>query len=813
MAKKNKKLEVVDKHLQQAEMKDFCTEDMQFFFANTNLMRQYSNLFDGLKPGERRILTMMHKLGLSPGASEVKSAKVVGDVMGNLHPHGDSSIYGTIVRLTQWWNMRFPLIVGSGSFGNQYGGSASAMRYTEVKMSKFAYDAYFSDFSIEDVQTRKSFDGKMDEPEYLPTKYPMALLLGNFAIAQGTQPGMMHFEPKGVFEKAIALIDNPDLDDPLILPDSPTGCLIIDDGLFEEICRTGIGKVRYRGNVEVNKEKGIITINSLPPQTRMKDIKAKILELDKEGKLKGYIDLNEERNELGKKRSRKADMKPAVMHIKFKKEINLDEVVQTLYKLTPLQKTVSNNFILLDNYQEFRYGVLDYMREWLDGRREYKQIRYMKKMVEAYENIHRLETLLMVVDGKNGERALDVIRGTKSNKQIVEYLVKEFDITTLQARSIAKMSIDKFSPESIEDYKKELAESKKLHAKYEKFVTKPRKIDQEIREELVEGLNKYGSDGRRSKIIKIDGDAHIPDSEHIVVITADGYIKKLPSHQGSIGFVEQGDYPLEVTVIRNTEDLMLFDTSGKAFKIPVHQIPDSVLTERGERLLDFVKFNGDITAILPKPSNKNLEALTKKLGDAHGTVSIMMLTRNGLIKKTEASKFSNMRSEITAMNIDPDDKLISVKFLLGEREVIVYTEDGMGVRYDTTEIRETGRSAKGIGAIAKEEGQFVAGMEIVNPDDAFIFCLTSKGYGKKSTLDAFRTMKRLSKPLRIITLDLTDEIKTVKSIQGNEKFQVFMKMEHSEIDCKKVETLPRLTKGKKILGVRRGDHIIDIKKI
>lgn len=799
-SKKNKEFELDvykgDSNVVEEELSLACTDSMQVFFANTNLMRQIANLIDGLKPVQRRILVAMYNMGLRPGGKPVKSVSIVAKTMDEYHPHGDSSIYGSLVSFAQWWSTRFVMADPKSNFGGQSGEPAAAFRYTETTFTRFAWDAYFTEYSLDNVMTKPTYTRKSLEPEYLPAKYPMALLLGCFGIGQGIQVGIPSFRPDQVFDLAIELLENPKFDDPLIMPDSLTYCDIVDEGNFEEICRTGKGTIKYRANLELDHDNNVILIRSLPPQVTMDKVKEKIVELHESGAIKGYLDTFS-RPEVSLCKEDGA----AGLIVKFRKEVDINEIANILYKHAGLTKTMHINFVYLDNYKEVSYGTLDYMREWLEYRREFKQIDFSKKMIKTVEELHNLDTILMIFDGKNAEKALKVARNS-TRDVLEEYLMKEFKISSLQAKAISKMSISAFAKDNIEKLKKEYEELEKYRDEIKKLLSNPKKIDKIIKKELLEGKEKYGNDVR-SRIIKIDGEESVANTRHMVVFTKGGYVKKLAHDAKTIGHIETGDNPTEVCFCDNREDIMVFTSTGKVFKLPVSSIPNTLPEEPGNAVSDFIKIKGSIKAIIPKPS--------KKLVIEPNTQFIVMITANGVIKKTDVTNFQNMRNELAAMTIEKGDELVDVKVMLGEQEVLVYTDAGMGVRYSAEEVRETGRAAKGISGIAKDDFEKVKGFDIVSPKDKYILCFTSKGKAKKCDLDNFRTMKRTSKPLRIITLDEGEDIVLIKTIKGKEELVVFMKSEVYRIDAREIDVLSRMAKGVKKIGVRKGDEIIDVR--
>lgn len=780
-----------DRHIEVRNIADVCTEEMKIFGANNNLMRHIPGLADGLKPGERRILFALYNdLGSRPNKSTIKCARITGEVIGKYHPHGDSPVYDTLVKLAQDWNNTHPLITGQGNFGNAKGNKAAASRYTEAKLSPYAYKCFFEDFDLRFISTKDTYDGKGQEPEYLPSRYINSLTNNTFGIGYGVSTGLPNYNFQEAHELALKLMDDPNYEDVVLYPDSPTGAMIVDEGQFREISETGKGKFRMRGEITIDEEKNHVIIESVPFQTTANMVKEKIVELISEKKLQGVTGFT---------------VDGMIMTLELKKEIDPVVVKHMLYTKTPMEKTFPVNFKLIDDYKDGDYSIRSLILDWLDIRLEQKRIYFNYKLATTKGRQHILETLLLILTGNNGEKTLKVIRQAESRDEIVQYLMKTFGISSLQAKNISDMRLSAFSKDAIKGYKKEAEEVEKEIKKLDKIIRSPKKIKKIIRAEIEEGIKLFGGP-RKSKVITIDGEVKIRNTNHVVVFTLDGFVKKLPEDVNNIGEIKEGDYPIEIAQVNNVTELLIFDESGKISKIPVSSLPNTELNSIGEPISKYATINGRITSIIPKPTMETLEKLKVP-------VYFVMTTTNGLIKKTEASHYANIKNELLGMIIKDGDQLQSVKLMTGDKEILVYNNQGFGTMFSSAEIRETNRMSIGVKAMDMAPGEVLIGMDIVNAADKYLFVLTNKGTGKKCTLENFKVMDRASKPLRITNLDKGEEVILIKTVKGNEKFKAFLKNSVEEINIEDVPELTRMAKGRKLFGVRKGEVIIDIKEV
>ena len=785
MRDKNKvSVETYDSNIETVNIADACSSYMQIFGANTNLARHLPVVYDGLKIGERRILYTMYKMGLKYDGEPTKVASIVGNVL-SLHPHGDSAVEDTMVKLAQPWNNIQCTITGSGNFGSVAGASAAAGRYIEAKLSYYAYKCFFEEYNDKIVNTKMNYLGTMLEPEFLPAKYPNVLINNVFGIGYGISTSICTYNLKEVLEATIDLMEDPNMDVVMLYPDSSSGAYVIDEGQFEDICRTGKGRFKMRGIIEIDEDNNILNIKSTPLMTSWEKLKRPIFELLNNGKvnlMRDFKDLCEFNN----------------MHyqIFLKKEVDPYSVVSLIYSKTQMEKTFNVNFKLIEDWADQDYNTKSVLQTWIDFRREVKRCIFNIQLMNSKERQHILEILLFILNKDNAEKTMTIIKKSENKKEIISRLMKEYGISSLQAETIADMRMSAFSKESYKKYIKEKEEIDKLVEKLNKTVRSAKKIDKIIIDELKEGIKLFGEE-RRSKIITINNEIKVKNTNHIVSITKNGLIKKLPDDVKDIGVVAKNDIPIEIIKCNNTNDLLLFEETGKINKLSVYNVQGSVLSSEGHSLKEYCNnLTGEIVTVKIKPTNEMIEKIKDPL-------YFLMVTKNGLIKKTLVSAYSNIRNELLGMIIKDDDSLISVKTLLGDSEILVYNNKGFGIRFNSNEIKETGRMSTGVKSMNLNENEEIIGLDIMNPKNKYLLIITNNGIVKKSPIDTFVNKKRANDPMRIITLTEGDSIFTIRPIRGNEKFKLYLKNNIEIIDVKDIPELPRLSKGKRLIPTGR----------
>jgi len=577
-------------------------------------------------------------------------------------------------------------------------------------------------------------------------------------------------------------MENPDIDVVMLYPDSSSGSYIIDEGQFEEICRTGKGRFKMRGVIEIDEDNNILNIKSTPLMTSWENLKKPIFELLNNGKtnmMKDFKDL--------------CEFNTMHYQIFLKKEVDPYSVVNLIYSKTNMEKTFNVNFKLIEDWADNDYNIKSVLQTWIDFRRETKRCIFNIQLMSSKERQHILEILLFILNKDNAEKTMGIIKKSENKKEIISKLMTEYNITSLQAETIADMRLSAFSKEAYKKYIKEKEDIDALVEKLNKIVRSAKKIDKIIIDELKEGIELFGEE-RRSKIITIDNEVKVKDTNHLIVITKNGFIKKLPDTVKDIGFIGKDDIPIEIIRCKNTNDLLLFEEGGKINKLPVYNIQGSVLNSEGHSLKEYCNnLTGEIVAVKVKPTDEIIESIKEP-------VYFLMVTKNGLIKKTLASAYSNIRNELLGIIIKDDDKLVSVKTLLGDSEILVYNNSGFGIRFNSEEIRETGRMSVGVSSMNLSYDEEIIGLDIINPKDKYLLVITNKGIIKKSPIDTFVSKKRANDPMRIITLSDDDKLFTIHTIKGNEKFKLYLKNTVEKIDVEEIPELPRLSKGKRMIA-------------
>lgn len=788
--------EVYNKNVSEANISETCKEYMLLFGGNVNILRHTPFLVDGLKPGARRLLYTMWELYKARHDGKFRKVDMIVSQTMALHPHGTTATYEVLVKLSQPWNNLVCPIEGSGNIGSVTGAVAAAGRYLEARLSYFAYKCFFEDFDKSVCNMQLNYNGEIEEPEFLPAKYPNVIINNSFGIGYGVMTSIPTFNFKEVCDLVIKLIKNPDMKNVYLIPDIATGCHVVDEGQFQDICNTGKGKFKMRGEVVI--EDNTLTILSTPTKTNSDSIKKTILKLVDEKKLQGLEGIEDKSGETN------VDLK-----LIFKKEMDMKAIEHLLYKMTPLQKSEHISLSVVDDYRFETMSLKDILTEWIDYRRELKRKIYNKKYVKGNERLHLLDILLLILNEDNLERTSKITRKSKNKKEMVEKFMEVYNISSLQAKYIADMGFSAFTIEARERYQEERRKLVEDIETWKGIMLSKDKVDEIIIEELKEGIKLFG-EPRRSKVISIEGETTISNTNHTVVITKEGFVKKLPDDVTEVGAINQGDYPIEITHINNTSDLLIFDSTGTVFKLPVSKLKATPLDSVGDSLRDYVQFSGEVKAIMPKPTKEELEKAKKATDmDAY----FVMVTKNGIIKKTLVERFTNISTQLVGMLVKDGDELKSVVIVLGDKDVVVYTDGGMGVRINTDTIKETSRTSIGVKALDLQGDECVVGASLVNDTDRLLFMLTNKGNGKKCTLGTFATMDRNSKPLKLIGLAEGEKLQILESVTGDETFKVFLKGQVETVEIQDVPELTRIARGSKLVPVRRGEVIIDIREV
>lgn len=706
--------------------------------------RALPDVRDGLKPVHRRVLFGMNELSNNSNKPYKKSARIVGEVMGKYHPHGDSSIYDTMVRMAQDWSMRYKLIDGQGNFGSQDGDPPAAMRYTEVRMEKFA-EAMMEDIDKETVDFQLNFDDSLQEPTVLPTKVPQLLLNGSSGIAVGMATNMMPHNLTEVVDGCIAYIENKEITvDELMkyvkAPDFPTGGVIYGYDGIKAAYHSGRGRVVLRGRTLIetdSKGRDKIVITEVPYQVNRDELTRKIGELINDKVIDGISDVN---NESNKKEGTR-------IVVELKRDAVAQVVINQLYKHSELQTSYGINNVALVKGRPRVLSLRDLISEFIEFRHEVVLRRTKFELRKAEERAHILEGYMKVVGTKDDlDRAIKIIRESSTPEDAKNGLISAFDLSEIQAKAILELRLRTLTGLEIDKIREEYDSIMKLIQKLREIIEQPALRYEIIKNELLEVKEKFG-DARRTEIEFADDEINMLDliTEEDVVVTIShlGYIKRTSATEyrqqrrggrGAKGSsTRQEDYIEHLFVVSTHHTLMIFTEKGRCYWLKVYQIPEGDRTAKGRALQNMIQLAGDdkVRAVLDV---KNLD--NKEFVDCH---YILLCTRKGLIKKTDLADFSRPRQTgINAINILEGDQLIEARLTDGNCEVMMAVKSGRAIRFHEDKVRSTGRGGQGVWGIeVDEQNDEVVGMICINKSDKSrtVLVVSEKGYGKRTPLD------------------------------------------------------------------------------
>ena len=771
-----------DRSVDKVNISDLNTENMKIYGANINLARVFPEIHDGLKLVERRILYAMYTMTDAYKDFE-KSAAVEGDCM-KIHPHGGA--YPTMVRLAQPWNMVIPYITGKGNFGSVNGDAAGANRYTEVKLSPYALDCFFTDWDPELITMIDSYNHKYKEPVYLPTKYPNCLLSSADGLGFGLATHVPTFNIQEILNATIELIRDPKYD-VVLIPDMTTGCLVVDEGNFPEICRTGEGNFKMRGEITKNEKHHSLVVTSVPFQVSLNSVKDKIQELVENKVINGFKDMHED----------VIDKKQIFLEVFFKPEVDLDNIISVLYAKADLQQTYPVQMKMVDNFTIVNFSVKSALQRWVDIRMEFKERKFTKKMVDLEARNYILSILIKMLDGKNAEKTIELIRHSTKD-DVIKTLIKEYNISSVQAKEIANMKLSAFNKTAREEYLKEYPENETMLKKYSQILDNPENIKALIIEELKDGIKKY-SQPRRSKVVKLKTIAKYSDYETNLVFTENGYVKKIDGSKKGLGNFGTDDNPISVVHVNNRDEVVIFDKRGSVHTVEVGKITQDSFRSIGEPLSMYVSITG-----------KPVAAFSRQ--DIKDDTNFIFITKRGIIKKTSADNFA-FKNSILGITLKPDDELVSVIISKHkDNDILVYSKYGFVTRFNTAEIPMTKRMAIGVIGFPVAKNDAVIGVKEIGPKDNYILIITNKGFVKKCTLEVLSTQKRRSEPVSVIAMKDSDSINTMISCKGTEVFSVASQKDYLE-EYLHVAEIPEALKfgtGTKLIPVKRGDKILKV---
>lgn len=775
--------------------------------------RALPDVRDGMKPVHRRILYSMWSTGLKSSAKFRKSATVVGEVLGKYHPHGDSAVYDTMVRMAQDFSLRYPLVWGQGNFGSMDGDGAAAYRYTEAKLAKIA-EEMLVDIEKDTVDFVPNFDGVHQEPTVLPAKLPQLLLNGTVGIAVGMATNIPPHNLGELVDGICHLIDHPDagIDDLLTYvkgPDFPTGGIAYDVKAIREAYATGRGKIVTRAKADIVESKAgsfQIIVSEITYATNKATLIEKVAELVKDGKIQGIRDLRDESDKDGVR-----------IVIDLKKEAYPQKVLNKLYTLTDLQKNFSVNMLaLVDGIDPQILNLKSILEHYVKHREQVVTRRTEFELDKARDRAHILEGLKKALD--HIDEIIATIKKSKTKEEAHGNLRKNFGLSDRQATAILEMRLQTLSGLERKKIEDELEEKRKLIAYLEDLLSSREKLLGVVKDELLEVRDAYG-DGRKTKIVRtgvgeFSQEDLVPNEEAIITLSEDGYIKRMnPSvyrvqkrgGKGVIGAVTKEEDKISMVLSLETHaDLMFFTNTGKVFQLKAYEIPESSRTAKGAAVVNFIQIS---------PDEKITELVASTKGDENRY--LFMATQNGTVKKTKIEEFGNVRrSGLIAINLDKGDLLGWVRTTTGGDDIVMTTEEGQSIRFKETDVRAMGRSAAGVRGIKLAGDDEIVGMDVIRKGekDLELLILSQNGFGKRSALKNYKVQKRGGSGIK--TIKVTP--KTGKLVGGmvtsmaNIEDDLILTSEKGtiiRIPFKSVPLLSRVTQGVRVMKPATGDKV------
>jgi DNA gyrase subunit A len=779
--------------------------------------RALPDVRDGLKPVHRRVLYGMLDLGLGAGKPYKKSARIVGEVLGKYHPHGDSSVYMTMVRMAQEWSLRYLMVDGQGNYGSVDGDSPAAMRYTEARFQKIA-EEMLADINKDTVDFQLNFDDSLQEPTVLPAKVPNLLINGSSGIAVGMATNMAPHNLTEVINATVAYIDNNEITIPELMkhvkgPDFPTGAIIYGYSGVQEAFETGRGRIvmRAKAEIESNRDRESIIVTEIPYQVNKSMMIERTAELVGEKKIEGISNIKDESNKDGIR-----------IVYEIKRDANASIVLNNLFKQTALQTSFSVNNIALVHGRPQMLNLKDLIRHFVDHRHEVIVRRTKFELAEAEKRAHILEGLLIALD--HIEEVIKLIRASNTPEEARLGLMEKFGLSDIQARAILDMTLRRLTGLERDKIKEEYAELMKTIEYLKSILADEVLRMQIIKDELAEMLDKYG-DERRTTIVHSAEDMSmedfIEDEEVVITISHEGYIKRTPATEyrtqgrggkGAKGSDSRNEDFIEHLLIASNHNYMLFFTeAGRCFWLRVYEIPEGSRLSKGRALQNIIN--------IPKEEKVKAYIKVKNLKDQDYLENnfIIMCTKKGTIKKTSLEAYSRPRvNGINAININEGDQLLEASLTTGSSEIVMALRSGRAIRFNESTVRPMGRTATGVrGVTLAHDKDEVVGMIAIDSPEATVLVVSEKGYGKRTDIDDYRVTNRGGKGVKTINVtEKTGALVAIKNVTDADDLMIINKSGIViRIVVSELRVMGRATQGVRLITLKGNDEIASVAKI